>query len=63
MLLSSTLNAAQSVGMQLGPSHKPRAVKATLVFFIKFVLGYAHELRIYCHKLGSKSFYKINHYL
>jgi hypothetical protein len=63
MLLSSTLNAAQSGGVELGASHKPLGVEPTLVFFIKFVLGYAHKLHIYCHKLGSKSFYKMNHYL
>ncbi len=56
MSLSSTLNAAQSIGMQLGASHKPLGGKITLVFFYETGFGL-------CHKLGSKFFYKINHYL
>jgi hypothetical protein len=37
----------------------PQLAYATLIFFIKPVIGYVHKIHLYCCKYEHRTFYKI----
>jgi predicted amidohydrolase len=54
-----TFCGAKSRGMQLGALNMPQLAYATLIFFMKPVIGHVHKIHLYCCKYEHRTFYKI----